>query len=104
MGQIQNAISGAVGSVAVGAIAEQKTKGMKKEIEALTEKKAALEKKVKDLNEYMELNHEYIEDMQQELLKREAQPRHSESKAKIAEDSFRANLKAMEANKNKHHS
>jgi uncharacterized membrane-anchored protein YhcB (DUF1043 family) len=109
MGQIQNAISGAVGSVAVGAIAEQKTKGMKKEIEALTNKTKgmkkeieALTKKKADLEEYMALNSELIEDQQREIFK--LQQRHSESKAKTAENSVRSNLKAMETNKNKHHS
>lgn len=93
MGQIQNAISGAVGSVAVGAIAEQKTKGLKKEIGALTKEKA-------DLDEYMALNSELIEDQQQEIFK--LQERHSELKAKKAETSTQKNQKAMKSNKNKY--
>ena len=56
MGQIQQSITTAVGSVGIGRIANQELENLKGQVGDLTKQK-------NDLNEYMELNSELISDL-----------------------------------------
>ena len=104
MGQIQNAISGAVGSVAVGAIAEQKTKGLKKEISGLEGQVGELIGKKTELEGYIKDTHEEakiaIGEAYEELDK--VQARHSEVKGQLAEINLKKEQEAAAKGKEKY--